>query len=201
MPLIYFKGRRNNKKIALTFDDGPSKETEEILEILKKNESKATFFILGKRIAGREKTIKRIIKEGHQIGNHSYSHKKLGFKSKKIIELDLRRCDKELEKLGIKTNLFRPPKFSIGPSLILVCNKLKKKIIMCDVVSGDWKKLGKENVINKILKKTRGGSIINLHDYLEGIGSNKEIVGVVKEIIPKLKKKYEIVTISNLLEI
>lgn len=209
---FYFYGERNKKEIALTFDDGPSDETKKVLAILEKYNAKATFFIWGQRIKGREEIIKRIIKEGHEIGNHTFSHKWLRFKSKKFIRKDIERCDQELAKFGIKTNLFRFPAFKFGINSIIVCNQLKKKVIFCDVVSNDWLnpwlrtkfkrktlvKIGK--VIKKVVAKTKNGSIINLHDYLEGIGSHKEIIPILKEIMPKLSKKgYKFVTVSKLL--
>jgi peptidoglycan/xylan/chitin deacetylase (PgdA/CDA1 family) len=196
---LYFHGSRNKKEIALTFDDGPSNETEKILDLLKEYNAKATFFIWGQRIKGREKTIEKIIREGHEIGNHSYDHKRLAFKSQSYIEQDLKKCDSELFKFKIKTNLFRPPGLSMFYNLFEVCKKLEKKIIICDVISNDWKKPGIEKIIEKVLKKTKNGSIISFHDYLEGIGSNKEIIPALQKIIPKLKKKYEFITVSKLL--
>jgi len=209
---IYFHGSRKENKIAITFDDGPAKETERVLDILKKYNAKATFFIWGKRIKGREKIIKRIIKEGHEIGNHTFSHKRLCFKSIQFIEKDIKRCDKELDKFGIKTDLFRFPGFNIGLNSLIVCWKLKKKMIFADIVSNDWlnpwikkryKKKGPINIqkpINKTLTKTKKGSILNFHDYLEGIGSHREIIPILEQIIPKLKEKgFEFVTVSKLL--
>ena len=67
---FYFHGKRNSDKISITFDDGPSKETEKILDILKKNKANATFFVFGERIKGREEIIKRILNERNEIGNH-----------------------------------------------------------------------------------------------------------------------------------
>ncbi len=196
----YFHGKRNSNKISLTFDDGPSKETEKILVLLKKYNAKATFFIWGQRIKGREKTIERIIKEGHEIGNHSYEHKRLTFKTQDYIFKDLKKCDKELLRLGFKTDLFRPPAFSIFYNLLRVCKKLEKKIVMCDIISDDWRKKGIEYSVEKVLKKTKPGSIINFHDYLEGIGPNEDIIPIIKQVIPQIKKKYKLVTISKLLE-
>jgi peptidoglycan/xylan/chitin deacetylase (PgdA/CDA1 family) len=209
---FYFHGNRDKNKIALTFDDGPSEETKKVLDILKRYNAKATFFIWGQRIKGREKIIKRILKEGHEIGNHSFSHKWLRFRSKKFIKKDIEKCDKELNKFNVNTNLFRFPAFKFGINSIMVCSKLKKKVIFCDVISFDWLnpwlkvrfkrkspvKIGK--VIKKVLVKTKKGSIINFHDYLEGIGSHKEIIPILKEVMLNLsKRRYEFVTVSKLL--
>ncbi len=196
---IYIHGSRKENKIALTFDDGPSDETKGILKLLKKYDAKATFFIWGQRIKGRENTIDKVIKEEHEIGNHSYEHKRLAFKSKKYIEKDLKKCDYELNKFNIKTNLFRPPGLSMFYNLFNVCKKLEKKIIACDVISNDWRKKGIEYAVKRVLKNTKNGSIINFHDYVEGIGANEEIIPILEKVLPKLKEKYRFVTISELL--
>ncbi len=209
---VYFHGSRKEKRIAITFDDGPSRETGKVLDLLKKYNAKATFFIWGKRIKGREKIIERIKKEGHEFGNHTYSHKRMSFKSKKFIEEDIKKCDAELSKFGIKTNLFRFPGFKFGLNSLLVCWMLKKKMIFADMVSKDWlnpwlkmKNNTKEPVkidkpIKKTLSKTKNGSILNFHDYLEGIGTHKEIIPILERVLPKLKEKgFEFVTVSELL--
>jgi len=209
---IYFHGNKKKKKIALTFDDGPSKETERVLDLLKKHDAKATFFIWGERIKGREKIIERIKKEGHEFGNHTFSHKRMWFKSRKFMREDIQKCDDELNKFGIKKNLFRFPGFKFGLNSLIVCWKLKKKMIFADMVSNDWlnpwlkmKYNKKEPVkidkpIQKTLSKTKNGSILNFHDYLEGIGSHKEIIPIMEKVLPKLKEKgFEFVTVSELL--
>ena len=85
-------------------------------------------------------------------------------------------------------------------NLFRVCKKLEKKIIIYDVVSDDWKKPGIEKIVNKVLRKTKNGSIIDFHDYLEGIGTNEEIIPILKKIIPELKKAgYKMITVSELL--
>lgn len=196
---LYLHGSRKENQIALTFDDGPSYETEKVLYLLKKYNAKATFFIWGQRIKGREKTIERIVREGHEIGNHSYYHKRLAFKSQEYIRNDLEKCDNELLKLRIKTNLFRPPYLSMFYNLFKVCKKLEKKIIACDVISHDWRKKGVNYAVERVLRKTKNGSIVNFHDYLEGIGTNEEIIPILEKILPNLKEKYKFVTVSKLL--
>ncbi len=210
---IYSHGDREENKIALTFDDGPSKETEKVLDILKKYSVKATFFIWGQRIKGRESIIKRMINEGHELANHTYSHKRLIFKSWKFVEKDVEKCDKELGKFGIKTNLFRFPGFRVGIISLIVLFKMKKKLIFADMVSRDWallyfrkhygikKGLNRDEIIKRTLKKTKPGSILNFHDYLEGIGDHKEIVPLMNQIVPKLKEKgFNFVTVSELIK-
>ena len=196
---VYIHGSRKENKVALTFDDGPSDETKEVLKLLKKYDAKATFFIWGQRIEGRESTMDKIIKEGHEIGNHSYEHKRLAFKSQEYIKNDLKKCDYKLDKFEVKTNLFRPPGLSMFYNLFKVCKRLEKKIIACDVISNDWRKKGIEYSAKRVLGKTKNGSIINFHDYLEGIGRNEEIIPILERILPELKNKYKFVTVSELL--
>jgi peptidoglycan/xylan/chitin deacetylase (PgdA/CDA1 family) len=215
--MIFSHGDRNKKEIAITFDDGPSEETLNVLSILKKYNVRATFFVVGKMIKGRKEIIELAKKEGHEIGNHTFSHKKLLFKSKKFIEYDVNRCDDELGNLGIKTNLIRFPELKYGINALSVCRKLKKKIISIDFLSlnqntYDWyipwlKKVGLmktpiqiEDVIKGTIKQTKNGSILGFHDYLQDIGSHPEISLILEKILPELKNKgFKFVTISELL--
>ncbi|KKQ87320.1 MAG: Polysaccharide deacetylase, PdaB family [Parcubacteria group bacterium GW2011_GWF2_38_8] len=213
---MFFHGNKNKKEIAITFDDGPSEETREILEILKRNEVKATFFIVGKMIDGKKDIIERVKEDGHEFGNHTFSHKRLWFKSRKFVEEEIKKCDEELQKIGITTNLFRFPEFKFGPTALLACKKLKRKVVfgspMYDWVSYDFlnpyfkkkkdiKGLSRtKKVIKNVLSKTRNGSIIILHDYLQGIGPHKELAEILEIVLPELKKRgFEFVVISKLL--
>jgi len=198
---LFFHGNRNKRKIALTFDDGPSRETLKLLKLLKKEKVKATFFVLGKKIEGSEEIIKKIINERHELGNHGYSHKSLIFKTNKVIFEEIKKCDDLLLKsFNIRTSLFRPPYFQFGLNALVATYGLKKKVIFCDVLSKDWKLESIESIVWRVLSKTKNGSIINLHDYLENIGPNKNIVKVTKNIIFELKRRgYKFVTVSELL--
>ena len=214
---MHFHGDRNKKQIALTFDDGPAEETLKVLDILKKNNVRATFFVVGKMIKGRESIIKLAKKEGHEFGNHTFSHKRLWFKSKKFIEEDINKCDEELERVGITTNLIRFPGLKYGINALSVCKKLKKEIIFAEFISFnqfayDWfrpwlKKKGFvkglikiDDVVNATLEKTINGSILGFHDYLQEIGPHPEIVSILEKILPELQKKgFKFVTVSELL--
>lgn len=164
---MFFHGDRTKKEIAITFDDGPSEETKEILKILKKYNVRATFFIVGKMIKGRKNIIEKIKSDGHEFGNHTFSHKRLWFKTKKFIEKDITMCDDELNKLGVTTNLFRFPGLKFGLNSLTVCEKLNKKIIMAEIISFnlfsyDWfrpwlkkRKLIKNTInTNKVVRDT-----------------------------------------------
>jgi glycosyltransferase involved in cell wall biosynthesis len=164
------------------------------------------------RIKGRESIVKRIMKEGHEVADHSYYHKRMWFKSRKFIEQDIEKSEKELYKLGIKTDLFRFPGLKFGINAIFAYKKAGKKVIFADAISHDWldpwlkKKYNRdppiniERPINRIKRKTKNGSILNFHDYLEGIGPNKEVIPILEKTLPYLKNKgYDFVTVSDLL--
>jgi peptidoglycan/xylan/chitin deacetylase (PgdA/CDA1 family) len=201
MKTTYFHGFRDRKRIALTFDDGPCRKTLEILKILKKEKVPATFFVLGKKINGNERILKQIIRQGCEIGNHSYSHANLIFKTYGRIKKELSDTDRELSRLNIRTNLMRCPHFICELITLLAAKELGKKIIFIDIDSGDWARPGKNRIMAKVLKRIRNGSIVGFHCYLEGIGENKEIIPSLKAIIPELKKRgYELVTVSKLIK-
>jgi len=125
--------RTKIKEVALTFDDGPTEFTPKFLDLLKENNIKATFFCIGKQIEKYPETFKRIIGEGHSIGNHTYSHSNnTGFLStSKMIE-EIQKCDEVMLKIGnSKTNLYRPPFGVTNPNISKAIKKMQKKSNHC----------------------------------------------------------------------
>lgn len=193
---VYFHGSREQKQIALTFDDVPSKNTEKLLEFLNKHKIKGCFFIQGNLAVKRKKTISKIKKQGHEIGNHNFSHLLGFFKSKKFIEKEISK----VEELIGKTRFVRPPYLHVGLNYYLVCKKKDKKIICCDVVPDDWKLGGIDKPVNSILKNVRGGSIINFHDYVTGKGVNIYLLEILKRVVPELSRRgFKFVRVSDLI--
>jgi peptidoglycan/xylan/chitin deacetylase (PgdA/CDA1 family) len=199
---VYFHGSRERGEIALTFDDGPSKETKKVLDILKKEKVVATFFVLGNKIDKNKNLLKRMIRQRCEIANHSFDHKNLMFKRMHTIEKSILDTDAKLKSIGVKTRLVRPPHLLFGPALLFLSKKLNKKIILWDVHSEDWRSISADKVIRKVLRGTKNGSIIGFHDYKEGIGSNEKIIPILKAVIPALKSRgYKFATVSELLRI
>ena len=149
------------KEIYLTFDDGPTPEiTTFVLNELKKHKAKATFFCIGKNVKKHLTIYKRIKKEGHAIGNHTYNHLN-GFRTNNTnyIENIL-----QAEKL-IETNLFRPPYGRLKSSQARSIISKGYKIIMWDVLSGDFDTtITPEKCLKNVLDKTTNGSIVVMHD-------------------------------------
>ena len=194
---IYFHGSRKKKQVAITFDDGPTEKTLEALKTLKKHKVKATFFFLGERIPKYKKVIKPILKQGSEIGNHTYNHLDVIHISKSKIKNTIIKTDKEL---GFKTKLFRPPHMRFGLNLFSVLRKLNKKAIICDVEPRDWALPGTNKVVSRILKYVKNGSIIGLHENMYRRGINTDLIEILNKVIPTLKKKYKLVTVSELLK-
>jgi peptidoglycan/xylan/chitin deacetylase (PgdA/CDA1 family) len=164
---VYCKGDGSTGKIALTFDDGPDPvQTPVILDILKKHEVKAAFFLIGKRIKGNEEIVRRMFSEGHEIGNHSYSHSWYwDFLPGFVMKKELRRtAEIILEITGKKPRLFRPPYGVINP---MVSNALKRsglKVIAWNRRSLDTVIRDQEKVTDRVTRNLQPGDVVLLHD-------------------------------------
>ncbi len=181
----------NDKEIFLTFDDGPTPLiTEHTLDILKEQSIKATFFCLGEQVEKHPEIFKKIIDEGHTVGNHSYSHLK-GWTTKNEQYLEDVRKGETI----IKSNLFRPPYGKIKRSQVNLLNP-QTKIILWDVLPGDFSPSNNvEKIISNTLEAAESGSIIVLHD--NAICGNK-MLQALPFIIDKLKeKKYTFSAITD----
>jgi len=151
-----------NSKIFLTFDDGPNEYTLKILEILKNFDAKATFFVCGKNIEKFPEIAKKIIKDGHEIGNHTYSHS-INFLFPWSFKKEIEKTTQIIQKItGVKTRFFRPPWGVLTPWLKNHLLKNGYKIILWDIDSGDWK--GK--ISDKIFEEIKPYSILLFHDCL-----------------------------------
>lgn len=157
----------SENKVFLTFDDGPTPEvTEWTLEQLKKYKAKATFFCIGNNIEKYPAVFKKVISEGHAIGNHTFNHLK-GWKTETEGYLkNTKLCEVEISKFtNSKCTLFRPPYGKIKNSQAREIRKLGYKIIMWDVLSADYdQSISPEECLANVLKNVTTGSIIVFHD-------------------------------------
>lgn len=149
------------KEIYLTFDDGPTPEiTTFVLNELKKHQAKATFFCIGKNVKKHSTIYERIKKEGHSVGNHTHNHLN-GFRTNNINYIE---NIQQAEKL-IESNLFRPPYGRLKSSQARSIIGKGYKIIMWDVLSGDFDTtITPEKCLKNVLDKTTNGSIVVMHD-------------------------------------
>jgi peptidoglycan-N-acetylglucosamine deacetylase len=157
--------------IAMTFDDGPSATlTPKLLELLAAHHIKATFFVIGENVAEYPEIVARAAREGHEIGNHSWSHPNLGKMSDESVRSQLRRTDDAIKSAaGKRPTLLRPPYGSItAREKRWIHDEFGYQTILWDVDPYDWKRPGPAVVRNRILKETQPGSIVLSHDIHPG---------------------------------
>ncbi|MGM1057135.1 MAG: polysaccharide deacetylase family protein [Bacteroidota bacterium] len=189
-PSLLWKLPSKQKILYLTFDDGPSPEiTPWVLEILKIFEAKATFFCVGENVSTYPSIFQQILIEGHHIGNHTYNHLKGWKTSEKVYLENVQLAEAAIlkhSKPTTETNkLFRPPYGKILPGQIKSVQKLGYKIVMWDVISGDFdSKLSAENCYQNVIKNCSSGSIVVFHD-------SKKAANKLKEVLPKILKYYQ----------
>jgi peptidoglycan-N-acetylglucosamine deacetylase len=191
----------SQKVIALTFDDGPTVEgTAEILSILKDENIKASFFLIGADMEKHPESVKQIIAAGHEIGNHSYTHERMFFKTPSFIQHEIDDTDRLIREAGYTGEIhFRSPfgkKFFLLPYYL---SKRGKKNIMWDVEPETYPEIdgNAEKITDYVLTHTKSGSIILLHIMYP---SRKESMKSVRGVIKGLKEQgFEFKTVSELL--
>ena len=180
--------------MALTFDDGPSKYTDSILDTLKKYDACATFFVIGNKVDFYDETLNKMLKNGNEIGNHSYSHKWLNRLSEQEFKNELNKTQEEVKKAtGYTPKLFRPTYGGYS-------DRLKKytdlTFVLWDVDSSDWKVKNTDKIIKNVIPNVKDGSIVLMHD------NHKYAADAIEAVVKKLKEEgYEFVTVSELLEL
>ncbi|MEH2329755.1 polysaccharide deacetylase family protein [Nostoc sp.] len=187
------------KVIALTFDDGPwTESTGQVLDILKKNQIKGTFFLIGQNVKNYPGLVKREIAEGHVIGNHTWHHWYQFLNPQAAAyEID-HTADLIYQVAGIKTNLFRPPGGIMHNGVASYARNSKYAIILWSSDSVDYSHPAVPKLINNVFRRAKPGGIVLMHD---GGGNRSKTVQALPEIIANFRKQgYRFVTIPELLE-
>ncbi|MBS9394927.1 MAG: polysaccharide deacetylase family protein [Dolichospermum sp. LBC05a] len=197
-----YKVEPSNKEkvIALTIDDGPwPKTTAEMLDILKRNHVKATFFWVGSALQENPEIAKRVVAEGHAIGNHTWHHW--------YRKMDEATAKSEIEKTneliykttGVKTSFFRPPGGYLNNGLAAYAKSQKNSVVMWSVTSADTDPRAKYQVfVKNVIRDAKPGAIVLMHD---GGGNRYRTVKALPEIVSGLKQQgYRFVTVPELLE-
>ncbi|EHQ59208.1 polysaccharide deacetylase [Paenibacillus dendritiformis C454] len=197
-------GPGTKREIALSFDDAPDDNfTPKVLDVLKSEGVKATFFVVGNRIEKHPDIMKRIVEEGHILGNHSYNHANLPKLSDAEFREQIIKTDQLIrEHTGYIPNIVRPPYGNISENQIKWLASQKKKVINWNVDSLDWKGLDAEEVKTNVLAHVSPGAIILQHS---AGGTGQDLSGTVvalPEIIRTLKNDgVKLVTIPELLDL
>ncbi|MGL4866888.1 MAG: polysaccharide deacetylase family protein [Cetobacterium sp.] len=198
---IYSQGNSKIKKIALTFDDGPNDTSlPKVLDLLKEEEIKASFFFIGKNILDRKLEVERVYKEGHLVLNHSYTHSNFDKASQELIISEIEKTNNTINDIiGMTPKLYRPPYGIITENLKKAVKNLDMNIVLWNVDGEDWNaKRSLDYVVNTQEKETKNGSIILMHTQPDKDTSYEAL----KKLIPYYRSKgYEFVKLDELLNI
>ena len=198
---VFCGGDTEEKVIALTFDDGPHpRYTDMILDILKEYGIRATFFTVGENAALYPDQLRRIAAEGHEIGNHTYTHADLKKIERSAFIRELSDTERIIEELtGKLPTVFRPPEGCCNKTVVECANERGYITVLWTVDPRDWSSPPAARVAENILRNVRSGSVILCHDY----NSNKKspTPEALRTVIPALiDKGYSFVTVSELLD-
>lgn len=190
-------GSRSQKYIALTFDDGPNpRETPRLLDMLRSRNIKATFYVVGRSAASHPNIIRRIVAEGHEIGNHTWDHKNLKTLSDAQVRWQLDKTRNAIVSAsGVRPRTMRPPYGAMYPAQrAWVYREYGYPAVLWDVDPEDWRKPGASVIADRLIRNTRNGSILLLHDLH---GSSVDAVPQTLDTL--LRQGYQFVTVSQLI--
>lgn len=192
---VLVHGNSELKEVALTIDDGPKPENaREVLDLLGKYGVRATFFVVGKQVQQYPALVRRMMDEGHEVGNHTENHPTLIGKSPDLVRNEIVACDKAIFKAtGAHTNLFRPPGMRFDQNVLHTAQDMGFVTVHWNVAVGDYTELKPEAIARKVIATTRPGSVILLHGH-------PDTIKALPMILESLKKQgYRFVTVSQML--
>ena len=201
-----FRVKTKKKKIALTFDDGPSHIwTPPILDEFKKVNARATFFMIGTHVKRFPDVARRVAREGHTIGNHGYAHSVLLYYTDAELEEEIKYTELVIKEVsGYTTRYFRPPKAWLGAREKNKIKSMGYEVILWSISSKDWVPFPHSYIVHSICRQVEGGDIILFHDSggvlkTEG-GDRMQTVLSIPLLIKNLREKnFECVTVDELL--
>ena len=201
--LTFARGTRGSKQIALTYDDGPNDpHTLRLLDVLAKRNVRATFFMIGRYVQERPDIARAVAQAGHVIGNHTFTHPLLIFKSAAQTRMELVDCSQALrDAIGKHSNLFRPPFGGRRPATLRIARDLGLKTVMWNVTGYDWNAPPAAVIEKKVVRQMRGGDLILLHDGGHGaMGADRaQTVIATDNLIRRYQDQgYEFVTVEKL---
>jgi peptidoglycan/xylan/chitin deacetylase (PgdA/CDA1 family) len=193
-------------KLALTFDDGPSEWTEDVLELLREHDARATFFVIGARVRENPKLLQRIVEAGHEIGSHTLSHPRLTEISDEEVRAEVAAGAAAVQHvLGEPSYLFRAPGFHTDERVLAIVSDLGLEAVFADVDPQDWRPgMSSHAIFSHVFARVREGVIVDLHDgYPPGPTRSRSdctpTVEALGHLLPCLVDEgYELVTVSEL---
>jgi len=195
---------RGAKQLALTYDDGPNDpHTLRLLEVLARHNVHATFFLIGRYVRQRPDIVREVVKAGHVVGNHTFTHPLLIFKSEAEISKELTDCRGALQQaIGEHSNLFRPPFGGRRPAVLRIARELRLEPVMWNVTGYDWNTPPAAAIEHKVTSQVRGGDVILLHDggHREMGANRSQTVIATDHLITRYKSEgFDFATIPQML--
>jgi peptidoglycan/xylan/chitin deacetylase (PgdA/CDA1 family) len=194
------------RRVALTFDDGPSEWTEPILDVLAANDARATFFVIGSIASERVDVLRRMVAEGHEVGNHTWSHPHLAIDcDEACVRAELTRTNRELEDLlGSAPTRFRAPHYDVDARVAAIARSLGLEHTRGDVTPPDWYAgLTAPFIATQVLQQAWDGAVIGLHDGVppsDRGGTRQPTADAIAIIVPRLReRRFQCMTASALL--
>ena len=195
---------RGSRQLALTYDDGPNDpHTRHLLDVLARHQVRATFFLIGRYVQQRPEIVCELVKAGHVVGNHTFTHPLLIFKSAREVRSQLESCKRALtDAVGEPSNLFRPPFGGRRPAIFRMARGMGLEPIMWNVTGYDWNATSAEQIERKVTRQVRGGDVVLLHDggHRDFGADRSYTVTATDRLISRYKSEgYEFVTIPEMM--
>lgn len=197
-----WRGRADIPSVSLTFDDGPAPDTPAILDVLREHGVRAAFFLVGRQVERYPGIARRILDEGHEIGNHSYSHPIYLYRRARVTRSELERAQEIITSAtGRRPSLARPPCGVRTRAYFAAARELKLRTVQWTVAGFDWKRRSASEIAGAVLRSVAAGSIILLHDGDSRLKRDRrQTVAAVPLIISGLRdRNLEIEPLSGLL--
>jgi peptidoglycan/xylan/chitin deacetylase (PgdA/CDA1 family) len=196
-----WRGPREGRRIALTFDDGPSPSTPALLDLLDRHGAKATFFVCGVNVRRHPAVLRETAARGHELGNHSDTHPNLFWMSNAAREPEIRRAQDSVgEAAGVAPRWFRPPYGLHGPGLTALLRRLSLQSVMWTTIARDWIDPA-ERISRRLAGGAQPGAILCLHDG-RALSPEPDIaptLAALADVLPRLRGEgFQFVTVSEL---
>lgn len=193
------------KQLALTYDDGPNDPyTERLLDVLAKHNVRATFFLMGRFVKQRPDIARELVRAGHVVGNHTFTHPRLIFESASQVKAEIAQCHQAItDAVGEYSKLFRPPFGGRRPVTLRVVRGLGFEPVMWNVTGYDWSAPSVEHIERKVARRVRGGNVILLHDgghHAFGTDRSRTVIATDHLIARYRAEGYEFLTIPEMME-
>jgi peptidoglycan/xylan/chitin deacetylase (PgdA/CDA1 family) len=199
----FVSGARGSKQIALTYDDGPNDpHTLRLMDVLARHNVRATFFLIGRYIQQRPDIVRDVVKAGHVVGNHTFTHPHLIVSSAIETRTQLEKCQQAVQEVtGESPRLFRPPFGGRRPVTLRIVRSLGMEPVMWNVTSWDWRTPPAEKIVQTCVRQMRGGDVILMHDgsHIAMGADRSQTVIATDRLIERYKQEgFEFVTVPEI---